>query len=153
MNSFNITIDNFKLRSTENYYVVAEIIRNDTNEVILQWYREENGFTFQFLTDKPFAEDKEEVKTFFKVFSLLVKIINLFIIEDGQVMRFSSEYLESFPILQNLLKASGIQPLEEDCDEHFIDLDFLKEDLDSFKKDLDKHDEIEDNDFGFDIED
>lgn len=113
-NSFNIAIDKYILRSTDDYHVIAEIVLAKDYSPILQWYREESGFTFKFLAKTKFADNQEELKTFMNLFRILIDIINSFMLEDDLSMRFDSETLKDFPILRGLLKQSGLMPLEEE---------------------------------------
>lgn len=125
-NSFNITVGKFTLRSTDDYHVIAEIIREQ--EPVLQWYREEEGFTFQMFKMEIYANDEEEVKIFIKLFAILVEVVNSFMLEEGHSMRFSSDFLKGYPLLQAMCRVSGIEAVEDE--EDFENLDFLQEDLD-----------------------
>jgi len=138
-NSFNITIDKYTLRSTDDYFVLAEIIRNDNDTTILQWYREEEGFTFKFLTDEPFAETEEEDRIFVNLFKILIDIINDFMLDEGLSMQFTNELFDEMPILASLLHQIGLQPLDENPEEENPEegIDF-KEPLD-YNEDRDEY--------------
>jgi len=151
-NSFNITIDKYTLRSTDDYFVLAEIIRNDNDTPILQWYREELGFTFKFLAKEPFADSEEEDRIFVSLFKILVEIINSFMLEEGHSMKFTNELLREMPILAELLQEAGIKPLVEN-DEEEVDfkdpLDYNSERDEYFYDDRDEdqgygHEDFED---------
>ena len=75
-----------------------------------------------------YANDKEEVKIFIKLFAILVEVVNSFMLEEGHSMRFSSDFLKGYPLLQAMCRVSGIEAVEDE--EDFENLDFLQEDLD-----------------------
>ena len=148
-NSFNITIDKYTLRSTDDYFVMAEIVRNDDNTPILQWYREEENFSFKFVAQKPFACTEEEDNTFVSLFKILVDIINYFMLDEGSSMKFSNELFWDMPILAELLQNAGLRPLAENDDEEldFKDpLEYNEED-DEYRYD-DDDDDDDDHNYG-----
>lgn len=133
-NSFNINIDKYTLRSTDDYFVLAEIIRNDNDTPILQWYREEAGFTFKFLAKEPFADTEEEDRIFVNLFKILIEIIQSFMLEEGTSMKFPNELFHELPILAELLQEVGLNPLVENPEE---EVDF--QDPLSYNEDSDEY--------------
>ena len=112
-NSFSINVDKYLLRSTDDYHIIAEIVLSEDETPILQWYREEYGFTFKFLSKKPFAKSESEIRNFINLFRILIDIISLFMLEEGTSMKFSRELVEDFPMLTEMMQEAGLEPLEE----------------------------------------
>lgn len=149
-NSFKISIDKYILRSTDDYFVMAEIVLAEDETPILQWYREEFGFTFKFVAKEPFALTEEEDKTFFNLFKILVDIIQAFMLEEGTSMKFSKELMDDLPMLAQMMKDAGIDPLEEILEEE-VD---LKDPLD-YNEDEDdyRYDDLDDDTYFYGRED
>ncbi len=108
-NSFNIVIDEYTARSTDDYHIMAEIVRNSDGVVILQWYREEVGFSFKFLENIP-LDKPEEIKTIVKLFYILVKIVDFFMLDDSTGMKvILGKDMQNFPMLRKMLTFSGVK--------------------------------------------
>ena len=147
-NSFNITIDKYTLRSTDDYFVVAEIILHNEETPIVRLYREEQGFSIKFVAKEQFYHNTEEQQIFANLFRILVDIINSYMLEEGISMKFNKESTRDAPVLSHFLQMSGIMPLEENYDE---ELDF--EDPLSYNEDEDDYrydDRDENDDYGYD---
>lgn len=166
-NSFNLTIDKYILRSTDDYFVVAEIITLDQNLPIVQLYREEMGFSIKFLAKDKFLHNDEDKIVFANLFRILVDIINSFMLEDGVSMKFTKESIKDNPNLGYFLQMAGIFPFEENSDEgvdfqdplsynedkdeyHYDDLD---DDTYFFGRERDYRDEDNDEDSHYGYED
>lgn len=140
-NSFKIEMDNHVLRSTDDYHIMAEIVRvdNGVETKIFEWYREESGFSFKFSVEDPWGGNPENAVLFAKLFHILVRIVDYFMLGHNEQMRLG-QVLGSMPeSVKKIIESSGLrQPKRPD--DIFL---FAEEE---FGEELDKDDDEDYND-------
>ena len=141
-NSFNINIDNHILRSTDDYHIMAEVVRVDdgAETQIFAWYREESGFSFRFSVEDPWGGNPQNAVVFAKLFHILVKIIDYFMLEENEHMALGA-IMGSLPeSVKKILDLSGLSGQESPEEDLFY---FAEEE---FGEHLDKDDRSDYND-------